>query len=115
MLFREISFLEDYAAKYPSLPLGEIIESDYRLVFECLDILLVAIDLVIAGNEIDVDTHYLASDLQKLSEYLGEKDSLYRVLVDEKLNGIDIENQKPQDKLSLYKTMLQEYYCKKGV
>jgi MoaA/NifB/PqqE/SkfB family radical SAM enzyme len=114
LLFREISLLEECIVKYPGLPLKEIIESDYRLLFECLDILLTAIDLVLAGNGIDVDMRYLGSDLQKLSEYLRKEDSLYRVFIDEKLNGIDIENKKTEEKLSFYKRALQEYCCKKG-
>lgn len=109
LLFREIDLLEEYMGKYPGLPVKEIIDSDYRLIIESLDNLLTVIEPESIDGEFDENRRFIESDLQTLSRYLKDNDNLYRIFMESKSNGIDIENINLEEKINFFKMALQEY------
>lgn len=114
LLFREISFLQEYSLKYPELPLNKIVEKDYLTVTSRLGDLLDSLKTVISGKCGSPDLRFLDGDLEMLSMYLEEKDPIYRGIIGGKPNAAHMDKKSTQERMVFYGAALQEYLDKRG-
>jgi len=85
LVFRELHFLEEYIAKYPTLPIKEIIDWDYHFIRENSEAFLNSIDNLESAYYSQDSRQYLLSDLRLLYNHFSKIDDT-RFFIDSDYN-----------------------------
>jgi len=117
LVFRELNFLEEYIAKYPTLPIREVIESDFGYLLENSRELLGAINNI-QFRQYDYDNEikqYMLSDLKLLNDYIHaviDKSDCGASYI--KFNNKNIDSVNVLGEINSYRRKLEQYLLEEG-